>query len=337
MDKILKLAIFISAIILLLVIVIYEILKIRRTIKIASRIEKFTLKVPGNSEPTIGDDFNKSVNTLISKLSSILSKSVYFTKKANKYDRYSAIKKNPNYKYDVYSIKILISILVFMVYTVTSVLNRTFELPLGLVFLVLGYFATDIYLEILNQIRIKNIEGDLLKAIIIMNNAFKSGLNISNAIDVVINDLDGPVKDEFMLIKKDSSSGIDTSEAFNRFYKRVRLEDAQYISSSLSILNVTGGNITFIFSNIEEALTNKKKLKDELKAMTASSMVVYRILTFMPFILIFIILMLNKDYFNPLFNNVLGIFAIVLVLILYTIYIFIIRKILKVELWEVLH
>lgn len=331
MDKMLELAIVIGVIILLLVIVIYEFLKIRKTIKIANRIDKFTLKVPGKNEPTIGDDLNRNVNSLISKISNILSKSTYFTKKANKYDRYSAIKKNPNYKYDVYSIKILISILVFMVYTVTSVLNKNFEFPIGLIFLVLGYFVTDIYLEILNQIRIKNIEGDLLKAIIIMNNAFKSGLNISNALDVVITDLDGPVRDEFMLIKKDLSSGIDTSEAFNRFYKRVKLDDAQYISSSLSILNVTGGNITFIFSNIEDALTNKKKLKDELKAMTASSMLVYRVLTFMPFILIFIILMLNKDYFNPLFNNILGIFAIILALILYTIYILVIRKILKVE------
>ena len=331
MDKMLELAIVIGVIILLLVIVIYEFLKIRRTIKIANRIDKFTLKVPGKNEPTIGDDLNRNVNSLIGKISNILSKSTYFTKKANKYDRYSAIKKNPNYKYDVYSIKILISILVFMVYTVTSVLNKNFEFPIGLIFIVLGYFATDIYLEILNQIRIKNIEGDLLKAIIIMNNAFKSGLNISNALDVVITDLDGPVRDEFMLIKKDLSSGIDTSEAFNRFYKRVKLDDAQYISSSLSILNVTGGNITFIFSNIEEALTNKKKLKDELKAMTASSMLVYRVLTFMPFILIFIILILNKDYFNPLFNNILGIFAIILALILYTIYILVIRKILKVE------
>ena len=331
MDKMLELAIVIGVIILLLVIVIYEFLKIRKTIKIANRIDKFTLKVPGKNEPTIGDDLNRNVNSLISKISNILSKSTYFTKKANKYDRYSAIKKNPNYKYDVYSIKILISILVFMVYTVTSVLNKNFEFPIGLIFLVLGYFGTDIYLEILNQIRIKNIEGDLLKAIIIMNNAFKSGLNISNALDVVITDLDGPVRDEFMLIKKDLSSGIDTSEAFNRFYKRVKLDDAQYISSSLSILNVTGGNITFIFSNIEEALTNKKKLKDELKTMTASSMLVYRVLTFMPFILIFIILMLNKDYFNPLFNNILGIFAIILALILYTIYILVIRKILKVE------
>ena len=304
MDKMLELAIVIGVIILLLVIVIYEFLKIRKTIKIANRIDKFTLKVPGKNEPTIGDDLNRNVNSLISKISNILSKSTYFTKKANKYDRYSAIKKNPNYKYDVYSIKILISILVFMVYTVTSVLNKNFEFPIGLIFLVLGYFATDIYLEILNQIRIKNIEGDLLKAIIVMNNAFKSGLNISNALDVVITDLDGPVRDEFMLIKKDLSSGIDTSEAFNRFYKRVKLDDAQYISSSLSILNVTGGNITFIFSNIEEALTNKKKLKDELKAMTASSMLVYRVLTFMPFILIFIILILLIFQWNNLSETI---------------------------------
>ena len=103
MDKMLELAIVIGVIILLLVIVIYEFLKIRKTIKIANRIDKFTLKVPGKNEPTIGDDLNKNVNSLISKISNILSKSTYFTKKANKYDRYSVIKKNPNYKYDVYS------------------------------------------------------------------------------------------------------------------------------------------------------------------------------------------------------------------------------------------
>lgn len=332
MNKMLILSIIIGIIILLLVIVIYNFLKIRISIKIARRIDKFTLKTPKVDMPTIGDDIKMSVDKLISRISNILSKSAYINKHAVKYDKYSVIKKNLNYKYDIYSIKFLIGILFLSLYIVSSILNKSFELPLGLVFLVLGYFITDVYLEVLNQIRIKNIESDLLKAIIIMNNAFKSGLNIANAIDVVISDLDGPVKDEFILIKRDLSSGIDTSEAFNRFYKRVRLDDAQYITSSLSILNVTGGNITYIFSNIEEALTNKKKLKDELKAMTSSSLLVYRVLTVMPFILIFIILMLNKSYFNPLFSNVLGIVFIILALILYGVYIIIIRKILKVEL-----
>ena len=334
MNKVLELAVFISVITLLLVIVIYEFLKIRKTIKIANRIDRFTLKTPAKNEPTIGDDLISNINKIISKLSSILSKSAYINKQAKKYEKYGALKKNENYKYDIYSIKILVSILIFLIYTVTSILNHNFEFPLGLIFLILGYFLTDIYLEISNQIRIKNIEGDLLKAIIIMNNAFKSGLNISNALDVVTTDLQGPVRDEFILIKKDLSSGIDPSEAFNRFYKRVKLDDAQYITSSLSILNVTGGNITYIFSNIEEALTNKKKLKDELKAMTASSLLVYRVLTFMPFVLIFIILMLNREYFNPLFSNILGVCAIIIALILYTIYIIIIRKILKVEVWK---
>ena len=332
MNKMLILSIIIGIIILLLVIVIYNFLKIRISIKIAGRIDKFTLKTPKVDMPTIGDDIKMCVDKLISTISNILSKSAYINKHAVKYDKYSVIKKNLNYKYDIYSIKFLIGILFLSLYIVSSILNKSFELPLGLVFLVLGYFITDVYLEVLNQIRIKNIESDLLKAIIIMNNAFKSGLNIANAIDVVINDLDGPVKDEFILIKRDLSSGIDTSEAFNRFYKRVRLDDAQYITSSLSILNVTGGNITYIFSNIEEALTNKKKLKDELKSMTSSSLLVYRVLTVMPFILIFIILMLNKSYFNPLFSNVLGIVFIILALILYGVYIIIIRKILKVEL-----
>ena len=65
--------------------------------------------------------------------------------------------------------------------------------------------------------------------------------------------------------------------------------------------------------------------------MIALSMLVYIFFIFMFFLLLFIILILNKDYFSPLFNNILGIFAIILALILYTIYILVIRKILKVE------
>lgn len=54
-----------------------------------------------------------------------------------------------------------------MVYTVTSVLNKNFEFPIGLIFLVLGYFATDIYLEILNQIRIKILRVIYLKQLLL--------------------------------------------------------------------------------------------------------------------------------------------------------------------------
>ena len=77
--------------------------------------------------------------------------------------------------------------------------------------------------------RKKKIQDDLLKAVVIMNNSFKSGRNIMQAINTVEEELDGPIADEFKKISLDISYGLSIDTVFNRFYNRVGLEDAKYI------------------------------------------------------------------------------------------------------------
>ena len=82
-----------------------------------------------------------------------------------------------------------------------------------------------------------------------MNNSFKAGSNVTKAVETVIDELDGPIKDEFRKIYIDINYGLSLDVVFNRFYERVKLEDAQYLTSSLSLLNKTGGNIVKVFKN----------------------------------------------------------------------------------------
>ena len=201
-----------------------------------------------------------------------------------------------------------------------------------LLFMIIGYFVLDIYLYFNQKIRNKHIEADLLKAIMIMNNAFKSGYNIIQGIDVVSKDLNGPISEEFSKISSDLNYGLEIKDAFERFYDRVNIPDARYIISSLSLINITGGNLVGIFDSIEKSFTNKKRIKDELNSMTSSSKLVFYILLIMPVLIVSLLLLLSPDYYSPLFKNPFGIFIILFSLILYVGYIFIIRKILKVDL-----
>lgn len=84
----------------------------------------------------------------------------------------------------------------------------TFNSYFLLLIVVISFFIYDIYLKILYKKRRLIIENDLLSAIIIMNNAFKSGLNIMQAVDVVKNELNGPIQDEFKRISTDISYGL---------------------------------------------------------------------------------------------------------------------------------
>lgn len=237
---------------------------------------------------------------------------------------------------DYISTKFLIGIFITTLYLLTKMFQyKSISLIGILLSFLLGFFIIDIFIQYNYLKKKKRIEEDLLKAIIIMNNSFRSGRSIVQSIEIVKNELTGPISDEFKKIYLDISYGLSLEVVFERFYKRVKLEDVKYITSSLILLNKTGGNIIKVFASIEKEFFSKKKLMNELKTLTASSIFVFRILLILPFIIYILIFMLNKEYFQPLFNTTLGMIILVLIILLYILYILIIKRILKVELWIV--
>src|SRR5699024_2409596 len=107
-------------------------------------------------------------------------------------------------------------------------------------------------------------------------------------------------------IYMDMTYGLSLEVVFDRFYERIKLDDAKYIASSLTLLNKTGGNIIKVFGSIEKTFYDKKKLKNELNSMTASSVFVYRVLVFLPFVFVVLISILNPAYFLPLVTTTIG-------------------------------
>ena len=118
---------------------------------------------------------------------------------------------------------------------------------------------------------------------------------------------------------------------FKRFYERVKVEDAKYITSSLTLLNKTGGDIVKVFSRLEKSILDKKNLRNELHSLTSSSRFVFRFLTVLPFAFVLIIFILNPSYFTPLFTSSLGIMVLIFMAILYILYIIVIRRVLEVK------
>ena len=76
--------------------------------------------------------------------------------------------------------------------------------------------------------------------------------------------------------------GLEIDVVFDRFSKRVHLEEITYLTASLSVLSKTGGNIIKVFSSIEQNLFNKKKLKLELASLTGTSKIIVTALYLVP-------------------------------------------------------
>ena len=106
------------------------------------------------------------------------------------------------------------------------------------------------------------------------------------AIKIVSDELDSPLGLEFKKMYVDLTYGLSLNVVFKRFEDRVKLSDVNYITTSLMILNESGGDIVKVFESVEKTFFNNKKLKDELKNSTSGSKRMVMMLLLLPVLLI---------------------------------------------------
>lgn len=228
--------------------------------------------------------------------------------------------------------KILSSLIFLGLYLIISLV--TFKVPnmlLIITFLLLGYLFPVFKKSIIQSINRKKIEKDLLKAISLINSSLQSGKSIMQAIRTVATELDGPMALEFEKVGKDLEGGLSLTVAFKRFEKRVDLEEVRYITVSLLILNQTGGNIISIFKSLEDRFYMRRKLDSELKAVIASSKLIFQVLIVLPFLIYLLIGLWNPSYFTIFFKSSLGMMLFGIIALIYLLYVVVIRSIMKVE------
>lgn len=249
--------------------------------------------------------------------------------------QYCLSKKNSFYE-DTYCNRLIdrlvLSIICGMIYLFLSIFNHNlFSIWIFLFIVVIGFYLPNFIDFIQKKIVKKQMEKDLLKAVTLMNNAFQSGKSIIQAVQTVSLELDGPLSKEFSKIHQDMLHGLSFEKAFIRFQERVKLEEIEYITASLSILNRTGGNIIEVFSAIENNFYTRRKLEMELKSTIASSRLVFQFLLFLPILLFVFIGFLDPTYFMAFKESTLGILLFMIILSIYLIYIIAIRSIMKIE------
>ena len=313
--------------------IVLFLLKQKRSLDLEKKFEQFALWSPKDYEESFFDIIGRFFWDILKKISKKLEKSVVLKKYSKRYEKYLKSEELEKFStMNFITIKFILGFVMVLLYAISSAFELSHvEFPIVLLMFIFGFFILDMFLYVDYNAKRKRIEEDLLQAIMIMNNNFKSGRNIMQAVEIVANEIEGPISDEFKKIYMDMTYGLSLEVVFDRFYHRVKIEDANYITSSLTLLNKTGGNIVKVFDTIEKNFFNKKRIKEEMHSLTTSSVFVFRMLCVLPFIFVLAIYILNPTYFNPLFTTSIGRFLLGLVIVLYVLYIIVIKKVLEVK------
>lgn len=135
-------------------------------------------------------------------------------------------------------------------------------------------------------------------------NATRSGMTLTQGINMVAQEAAEPAKGEFRRLAQEISLGIDFNAALKAMEKRLESREFQLFVATLLIQKKAGGNLYSVLDEMGQTLEDRKILLQEIKTMTAEQRYVSYMVPVLP---IFLVLMMNNvidGFIDPLFSGI---------------------------------
>lgn len=200
---------------------------------------------------------------------------------------------------------------------------------------VVFYFAWRLprfyYARIVRPRRTALFSVQMVDALTLMANGLKSGLNVPQTIQIVVDEMPNPIKEEFNLVLTENKIGLTFEKAFDNLAVRIPSEDVNMFVTSVNILRETGGNIAETFDTICKTIRERLKLQAKISAMVSQGLASAAIVGAMPWFLGIMLYMIDPDRMKPMFTNPLGWVILLGIITLESVGIFIILKIVRIR------
>lgn len=205
----------------------------------------------------------------------------------------------------------------------------------GVVFtLVVGFGAWAAPKPIVEWLYRKRVEKFVLQMIdglAMMSGGLKSGLSVVQACGLVAKEMSNPIRQEFELLINQNKLGVSLEEAFQNLSKRVQADDVEMFVTSVNILKETGGNLAETFDTIVSTIRERIKVEKKIQALTAQGVAQGFTVAAVPPVLGLIFYFSDPGFMTPLFTSTIGWMIVLGVLLLEVVGIFVIMKIVKID------
>jgi tight adherence protein B len=189
-----------------------------------------------------------------------------------------------------------------------------------------------VYIDRALKRRTREIERKLDGFIVTFANSLKATPSIGNALSYTQPLLAPPLSDEIALALKEIRLGTSLDQALLNMSTRVRSADLDAVLASILIGRQVGGDLPRILATTAETLREMERLQGVVRAKTAEGKVQLFVVALAPIFLVGGFNLLNPGYFQPLFDNPVGIAVMVISVLLWCIALLLARRIVAVSL-----
>ncbi|MBV9370516.1 MAG: type II secretion system F family protein [Alphaproteobacteria bacterium] len=140
-------------------------------------------------------------------------------------------------------------------------------------------------------------------ALELMVRGLRSGLPISETLNVVADELPGPIADEFRTVSDKMKIGRTMEASLQETADRLGTPEFQFFVITLAIQRETGGNLAETLANLADVLRKRAQMKLKIKAMSSESKASAWIVGSLPFIVFLLVLFINPGYMGKFFED----------------------------------
>ncbi len=176
----------------------------------------------------------------------------------------------------------------------------------GLGAAVIFWFAPFIFVRIKKARKTKIIETQMPEAMELLARSLRAGHALPSAIELAGKEVPYPLGQEMRIVYEEQRLGLGLTVALKRMGDRVASQDLQYFVTAVTLQAETGGNLAEIMENIGHLIRERLKLKGKIQALTGEGRFSALILTLLPFVVFFALMLLNRKYVETLFTDPKG-------------------------------
>jgi tight adherence protein B len=184
---------------------------------------------------------------------------------------------------------------------------------------VLGYFVPEIFVHRMKRKRIAKFSNQLVDGLVLLSNGLRAGFSLQQALEMLVEESDPPISQEFALVLRQYQLGMDIDDALLRCVTRTEDEDLGLAVTAVMITRQVGGNLAEIFDRIVSMIRDRKLLQGKVQALTAQGKLQAVVVALIPYILGAIVMKVNPELMQVMWSTVPGIIALSIVIVLDTI------------------
>ena len=171
---------------------------------------------------------------------------------------------------------------------------------------VAGAIAPVWWISRLKKKRMAAFEEQFSESVDLMARALRAGHGMSSALQMVGQEMEDPISEEFNRTFSDYTYGKSMEEALLGMVHRVDCRDVKFFATAVIMQRETGGNLTEILENLGYIVRERFRLVRQLKALSAEGRLSGRVLGALAPSLLVLLWFASPKYLITLFEHPLG-------------------------------